>query len=111
MLTRGHGPAWSTALPLGLVTAFAVHATVADVERSEKLQMVGPLGQAGHAIHLVTTDDLEPLDPGRSRLTVTIQVAGEVHPGWDSVVLATWRHSIDDRFVPWVTAGKHREGS
>jgi hypothetical protein len=86
-----------------------VHATVTYAQRGKKLQMMGPLGLAGHAIHMVTTYDLEPLDPGRSRLTVTVHAAGEVHPGWDEVVLATWRHFIDDRFLPWVTAGKHRE--
>ena len=86
-----------------------VHATVTYARRGEKLQMVGPLGLAGHAVHMVTTYDLEPLDGGRSRLTVTVHAAGEVHPGWDEVVLATWHHFIDDRFVPWVAAGKHRE--
>jgi uncharacterized protein YndB with AHSA1/START domain len=87
-----------------------VHATVTYAKRGEKLQMVGPLGLAGHAVHMVTTYDLENLDGGRSRLTLTVHAAGEVHPGWDEIVLATWRHFIDDRFVPWVTAGKHREG-
>jgi uncharacterized protein YndB with AHSA1/START domain len=85
------------------------HASVTDARRGKTLRMVGPLGLAGHAIHMVTTYDLEPLDGGRSRLTVSVHAAGEVHPGWDEVVLATWHHFIDDRFVPWVAAGKHRE--
>ncbi|HOX25352.1 MAG TPA: hypothetical protein PLL30_12735 [Candidatus Krumholzibacteria bacterium] len=83
-----------------------VHATVTYARRGEKLQMVGPLGLAGHAIHMVTTWELAPLDGGRSRLTVTVHASGEIHPGWDQVVEATWHHFIDERFVPWVTAGE-----
>ena len=86
-----------------------VHATVTYAKRGEKLRMVGPLGLAGHAVHMVTTYELEALDGDRSRLTVSVHASGEVHPGWDEIVLATWHHFIDDRFVPWVTAGKHRE--
>jgi len=86
-----------------------IHATVTYAQRGKKLMMVGPLGLAGHAIHMVTTYVLESLEGGRSRLTVTVHAAGEIHPGWDEVVLATWHHFIDDRFLPWVTAGKHRE--
>ena len=85
-----------------------IHATVTYAERGKKLMMVGPLGLAGHAIHMVSTYELESLEDGRSRLTVTVHAAGEVHPGWDEIVAKTWHHFIDDQFVPWVTAGKHR---
>ena len=86
-----------------------IHATVTYAQRGQKLMMVGPLGLAGHAIHMVTTYEMEQLEGGRSRLTVTVHAAGEVHPGWDEIVLQTWHHFIDDRFLPWVTAGNHRE--
>jgi len=86
-----------------------VHATVTYAKRGEKLQMVGPLGLAGRAIHMVTTWELAPLDGERSRLAVTVHASGEIHPGWDTVVEATWHHFIDERFVPWVTAGQPGE--
>ena len=86
-----------------------IHATVTYAQRGKKLRMVGPFGLAGHAIEMVTTYELEPLPEDRSRLTVTVHAAGEVHPGWDEIVEQTWRHFIEDRFLPWVTAGKHRQ--
>ena len=85
-----------------------VHATVTHAHRGRMLRMVGPLGLAGHAVTMVTTYELAPRDGGGSRLTVTVHASGEVHPGWDAVVQRTWEHFIVDRFVPWVTAGKHR---
>jgi hypothetical protein len=85
-----------------------VHATVTYAHRGRMLRMVGPLGLAGHAVTMVTTYELAPLDQGKCRLTVTVHASGEVHPGWDAVVQRTWEHFIVDRFVPWVTAGKHR---
>jgi uncharacterized protein YndB with AHSA1/START domain len=86
-----------------------VHATVTAAQRGKLLRMEGPLGLAGHAIHLVTTYTLTPTDAG-SRLEVMVRGAGEVHEAWPAVVERTWRHFIEDRFVDHVTAGKHQGG-
>ena len=43
------------------------------------------------------------------RMADVVAGLGKIIAGWDEIVLATWRHFIDDRFMPWVTAGKHRE--
>jgi hypothetical protein len=84
-----------------------VHATVTYAERGKLLRMVGPLGLAGHAIDMVTTWTLTPAEQG-CRLEVQVRAAGEVHEGWPGIVEQTWHHFIEDRFVPYVEAGKHR---
>jgi len=81
-----------------------VHATVTYAQRGKMLRMEGPLGLAGHAIHMVTTYTLTPTAEG-SRLNVLVHASGEVHEGWAAVVEQTWHHFIDDRFVPFVTDG------
>lgn len=78
-----------------------VHATVTYAQRGKLLRMEGPLGLAGHAIHMVTTYTLVPTAEG-SRLTVQVNAAGEVHEGWPEVVEQTWRHFIEGRFVPYI---------
>jgi hypothetical protein len=83
-----------------------VHATVTAAQRGKLLRMEGPLGLAGHAIHMVTTYTLWPAEAG-SRLEVSVRGAGEVHEAWPAIVERTWRHFIEDRFVDHVTAGKH----
>jgi len=83
------------------------HAVVTYAKRGQRLRMEGPLGLAGHAIHMVTTYDLTPLDGGRTRLVVTVHAAGEVQPGWPEIVETTWRHFVHERFVPFMEAGGH----
>ncbi len=85
-----------------------IHAVVTQAQRGKLLRMEGPLGLAGHAVHMVTTYTLEPT-PAGCQLEVTVRAAGEVHPGWEQVVEATWRHFIEERFLPYVSAGQHRE--
>jgi len=81
-----------------------VHATVTYAHRGKLLRMEGPLGLAGHALHMVTTWELSERDGG-STLTVSVNASGEVHEGWGEVVEKTWHHFIEERFVPHVTAG------
>jgi uncharacterized protein YndB with AHSA1/START domain len=88
-----------------------VHATVIHAERGRTLRLEGPLGLAGHAITMVTTYTLAPAAAGGTTLTLTVHAAGEVHEGWAEVVESTWHHFLDDRFVPYVTAGHHRQES
>jgi len=74
------------------------HAVVTYARRPQMLRMEGPLGLAGHAIHMVTTWTLAPgAAPGTTDFTVEVHAAGEVHEGWPDVVEATWRHFIDER--------------
>ncbi len=87
-----------------------IHATVIGAQRGKMLRLEGPLGLAGHAIHMVTTYQLEPMEGGRTRLTVQVHAAGEIHDGWAEVVEKTWRHFIEEQFVPWVTEGHHHDG-
>lgn len=82
-----------------------VHAVVTGAQRGKMLRLDGPLGLAGHAIHMVTTYELEPVEGGRTRLTVSVHAAGEIQDGWAEVVEKTWRHFIEEQFVPWVSEG------
>jgi len=77
-----------------------VHATVTQVQRGKMLRMVGPMGLAGHAIHMVTTWTLEQPTENTTTFTVEVHAAGEVHEGWGDVVEKTWRHFIEGRLLP-----------
>jgi hypothetical protein len=79
------------------------HAEVTLAERGALLRMEGPLGLTGHAIHMVTTYELEPVGTDSTRLTVRVHAAGEVQAGWPEIVEKTWRHFIFERFTPYVT--------
>lgn len=80
-----------------------VHADVTYVRTGEMLRMVGPLGLAGHALHMVTTWTFAPGDAdGTTVLTVKVNASGEVHEGWGEIVETTWRHFIGDRLAPFV---------
>lgn len=79
------------------------HAVVTYAKRREMLRMEGPMGLAGHAIHMTTTWTFVPgTRDGTTDLTVSVHAAGEVHEGWPAVVEATWRHFIDERLVPYL---------
>jgi len=79
------------------------HATVTYAKRNELLRMEGPMGLAGHAVHMVTTWTFAPgTAAGTCDMTVAVHAAGEVHEGWPEVVEATWRHFIDERLGPYL---------
>ncbi len=83
------------------------HAEVTYAKRGELLRFEGPLGLTGHAITLVTTWSFSPQGADSTKMTVAVNAAGEVQPGWPGVVEATWRHFIVDRFRPYVIGGCH----
>ena len=78
-----------------------MHADVTYVKSGEMLRMVGPLGLAGHALHMVTTWTFAPGEAENTTvLTVQVNATGEVHEGWGEVVEKTWRHFIGERLAP-----------
>lgn len=83
------------------------HAVVTAAERGVMLRFEGPLGLAGHAIHMVHTYELERVAESSTRLKVSVHGVGEVREGWAETVEEVWNHFINERFVPYVEAGRH----
>jgi hypothetical protein len=73
------------------------HAVVTGVVKNEMLRYEGPLGLAGHALHMVTTWTFAPAGEGRTTVSVEVHGAGEVHDGWPEVIEKTWRHFLFER--------------
>ncbi len=78
------------------------HAVVTGAQRGKMLRYEGPLGLAGHALHMVTTWTFAPLGDDQTTVTVEVHGAGEVHEGWPQVIERTWRHFLLERFQPYV---------
>ena len=83
------------------------HAVVTAAERGVLLRFEGPLGLAGHAVHMVHTYELERVAESSTRIKVSVHAAGEVHDGWADTVQGVWDHFINEQFVPYVEAGRH----
>jgi len=83
------------------------HAVVTAAERGVLLRFEGPLGLAGHALHMVATYELAEvgLEGTSTNLKVTVHAAGELQDGWAETVEGVWHHFIDERFVPYMEAG------
>ncbi len=81
------------------------HAVVTYAKRGEMLRFEGPLGLAGHAIHLVATWTFADDSEGHTRIAVEVHAAGEVHEGWPAVVERTMRHFLVDRLAPYLQGG------
>jgi uncharacterized protein YndB with AHSA1/START domain len=83
------------------------HAVVTAAERGALLRIEGPLGLAGHALHMVATYELAEvgLEGTSTNLKLTVHAAGEMQDGWAETVEEVWHHFIDERFVPYVEAG------
>jgi hypothetical protein len=77
--------------------------------RGELLRFEGPLGLAGNALLMVHTYELKPVGTGSTHLTVTVRATGEVQEGWAEAVEGVWHHFIDERFVPYIESGRHRD--
>jgi hypothetical protein len=79
------------------------HAVVTGVETGKFLRYEGPLGLAGHALHMVTTWTFA-VSPDQGYTTVFVEVhgAGEVHEGWPEIIERTWRHFLFDRLQPFL---------
>lgn len=78
------------------------HAVVTGVQRNRMLRYEGPLGLAGHALHMVTTWTFEPLGEDRTTVSVEVHGAGEVREGWPEVIARTWKHFLLERFQPYM---------
>jgi hypothetical protein len=85
------------------------HAVVTAASRGELLRFEGPLGLAGNALLMVHTYELKPVGTGSTHLTVTVRATGEVQEGWAEAVEGVWHHFIDERFVPYIESGRHRD--
>ncbi len=81
------------------------HAAVTYAHRGEMLRYEGPLGLAGHAIHMVTTWTFADAGEGRTLVRVAVHAAGEILEGWPAVVEQTWQHFLLKRYVPYVEGG------
>lgn len=83
------------------------HAVVTAAERGVLLRFEGPLGLAGHALHMIATYELAEvgLEGTSTNLKVTVHAAGEMQDGWAETVEEVWHHFIDERFVPYMEAG------
>jgi hypothetical protein len=79
------------------------HAEVTYARRGERLRMEGPLGLTGHAIHMVTTYELQPVGADSTLLTIQVNASGEMQAAWPEIVEKTWRHFLFDRFTPYIT--------
>ena len=86
-----------------------VHADVTYAKTGEMLRMVGPMGLAGCAIHMITTWTFAAGESdGTTQMTVEVRATGEIHEGWDALVEKTWRHFIEERLAPFLAGD--REG-
>ena len=84
------------------------HAVVTYVDRPKILRMEGPLGLAGNAFQGVYTYNFEPVGEDSTKLTLQVQAAGHVEPGWAAVVEKVWRHFLIERFKPYIELGVYR---
>ena len=84
------------------------HAVVTAADRGKLLRFEGPLGLAGHALHMVTTYTLEPAGSDSTRLKVSVHAAGELQEGWPATVDAVWKHFLVERLQPYLEDGKNQ---
>ena len=85
------------------------HATVIYAHRGKLLRFEGPLGFSGKALLAVTTYEFEEVEPGVTRLKVTVRASGEMEAGWADAVDRVWHHFIIERFQPYLESGGHRD--
>ncbi len=83
------------------------HAVVTAAHRGKLLRMEGPLGLAGHALTLVTTYHLTPVNDS-TLLKVEVHGAGEFKEDWPKVIESVWHHFIIERFQPYWEAQHSR---
>ncbi len=83
-----------------------LHATVTAAERGKLLRFEGPLGLAGHAIHMVHTYEFTKVDL-RTNLRVIVRATGQVEEGWAEAVDGVWSHFLFERLKPYIESGKH----
>ena len=76
------------------------HAVVTGAQRGKLLRMEGPLGLAGHALHLVSTYHLTAVGDS-TLLKVEVHGAGEFEPEWPEVIKNVWSHFILEQFSPY----------
>lgn len=79
------------------------HAVVIFAQRGRRLRFEGPLGLTGNATQFVYTYDFAPLLTGGTELTLTVNAAGQMEPGWPELVAGVWRHFLA-RYRDYVVA-------
>lgn len=84
-----------------------LHATVTAAHRGKLLRFVGPLGLAGHAVHMVHNVEFEAVGDS-TRLSVSVHAVGEIQDGWPEAVKSVWHHFLVERLKPYVEWGRHR---
>lgn len=85
-----------------------IHATVTYVDRGKTLRMEGPFGLSGQAAQMVVTWKFEA-DGQSTKLSWTVNCAGQLDEGLDKIVAQVWRHFLADRLKTYVESGKWRE--
>ena len=78
------------------------HAEVTYARKGKMLRMEGPLGLSGQAVILVCTYQLEEDGAGDTRLTLTVNGAGEFTEQTPGLVRQVWEHFLWERFRPYV---------
>lgn len=76
------------------------HAVVTSAHRGQLLRMEGPLGLAGHAINLVSTYHLSPINDS-TLLKLEVHGSGEFKEDWPEVIEKVWIHFIIEQFKPY----------
>lgn len=80
------------------------HATVILADPPRALRFSGPLGLGGHAIEMVHTLTFEPAEPGKTRVKLVLNAAGQLEAGWPETVERVWNHFLAERFKPYMEA-------
>jgi hypothetical protein len=84
------------------------HADVIAADRGKLLRLRGPFGFAGDALDLVHTFRFADAGEGRTRLSLTLNAAGQIDDDGVAALDGVWTHFLEGRFRPWVEAGRHR---
>jgi hypothetical protein len=84
-----------------------LHATVIFAQKGKMLRFNGPLGLSGKAIDLVCTYNLESSSIDSTKLTLTVNAAGQIEKGIDKIVEKVWEHFLFEQLKPYIESGKH----
>jgi len=84
------------------------HATVLYAERGKLLRFEGPLGLSGMAVVFVTTWEFAAVEGG-TKISLTVNAAGQITEGFETVIAGVWHHFFYDGLKPYVESGKYRE--
>ena len=77
------------------------HAVVIFSQRGKMLRFEGPLGLSGRAVQMVHTYSFEVVEPGQTRLKLSVHAQGEIDENLARVVEQVWHHFLVERFKPY----------